>query len=648
MRHRWFFLAACSVAACAGGQSKSSSADFAGIAGRAEELRAAGNTEKSQYAALLTDFTAYAKEHPESMGDAANRKLAQGLLQKYPPLVCPLTISEPAETLRTTGGFISPLVIAASCPAAAPFLFEADSADMALSPEDMVFSRGSMRARVRVNSATTSAEKNRLKFSAHYYAAEFISEVRTKFNLSEKTEITLNPAQYQLQAVPTEKDAYAEARTKFRQAKLTGSVQNGDLGSDVALSANGQFTVGGVFAGRKFDLLYGHPNSTLPDGIGTSFTTVRVDGTDYRLENLKGKVSKADGNALVYETKIGRTGISLRQIIRPETDAGRIKTRIQYEIRNSSAKPHSVGIRLLLDTWAGQNDGVPFLLPVGNTAQLYRTEVEFTPTASVMWQIFDIDRSTGTTQREPALQNILVGKDLVPPDRIAFANWLEASKTLWDYAVNSARRITGDSAVILWWQPATIGAGKTQQIATELGAYLERREPAVFVTNADAGEILIYLWHHNDTEATQKVAYNVRAEKGDLRFEVGIGDQALAPHKTFIKASPAQVLAEGGTTVIITETINGVPKEYSFPITNLQKWKKLMRTPVAEPAKQFPVSYFDERDMTVKARLVSAGGKTLLTIPLEKTTLEGGFEYKGNFEIPADAAAGRYTVEVVR
>lgn len=582
------------------------------------------------------------------MSDAANRKLAQDLLAKYPPLVCPLSINEPAETLRTVGGFISPVVVSASCPAAAPFIFEADSADLSLSPEDMVFARGSMRARVRVNSATVKPEKNRLNFSAHYYAAEFISEVRAKFGLSDKTEISLNPTVYQLQAVATEKNAYADARTKFREAKFTGQAQSGELGSDVALSANGQFTVGGTFSGKKFDLLYGHPNGTLPDGIGSSFTTVRVDGTDYRLEELKGKATKTEGNALAYEAKIGRTGIIVRQILHPEADADRIKTRIEYEIRNTSSKPHSVGIRLLLDTWAGQNDGVPFLLPVGDSTQLYRTEVEFTPTASVMWQIFDIDRSTGTLPREPALQNILVGKDLIPPDRIAFTNWIEASRTLWDYAVNSARRVTGDSAVMLWWQPATIEAQKTQRIATELGAYVEHREPAVFVTNADSGEILVYLWHHNETDATQKVAYNMRAEKGDLRFGVAMGDQALAPHKTFVKASPAQIVAQGDTTVIITETINGVAKEYKFPISNLKKWKKLMQTPVTEPAKQFPVSYFDERDMALKARLVTAGGKTLMTIPLEKTAIEGGFEYKGNFEIPADAAAGRYTVEVVR
>lgn len=616
--------------------------------GRAEELRSAGNTEKAQYAALLADFNTLTKDKPDAVNDAANRKLAQDLLAKYPPLVCPLSISEPAETLRTVGGFISPLVVTASCPAAAPFLFEADSVDLSLSPEDMAFTRGSMRARVRVNSATIAPEKNRIKFSAHYYAAEFISEVRSKFNLVERTEISLNPAVYQLQAVATERNAYADARTKFREAKLTLATESGGLGSDVALSANGQFTVGGTSSGKKFDLLYGHPNGSLPDGIGSSFTTVRVDGTDYRLEETKGKVAKKAGNGLVYEAKIGRTGIIVRQILRPEADSDRIRTRIEYEIHNTSAKPHNVGIRLLLDTWAGKNDGVPFLLPVGDSTQLYRTEVEFTPTASVMWQIFDIDRIDGTLPREPALQNILVGKDLVAPDRIAFANWIEASKTLWDYAVNSARRVTGDSAVMLWWQPAAIEPQKTQRIATELGAYLEHREPAVFVTNAESGEILVYLWHHNETDATQKIAYSMRAEKGDLRFGVAMGDQALAPHKTFVKASPAQIVAQGDTTVIITETINGVAKEYKFQVSNLKKWKKLMQTPVTEPAKQFPVSYFDERDMALKARLVSAGGKTLMTIPLEKTAIEGGYEYKGNFEIPADATAGRYTVEVIR
>lgn len=632
--------------ACSSGTTKAGSDSFAAIAARSEELRSGGITEASEYRNLAADFQALVERNPNLVNEDANKKLAADLVAKYPPLNCPLNIMEPAETLRTLGGFISPVSVASDCPATAPFLFEADSADLALTGEDLAFSYGKMRARIRVNSATLDAEKNRIRFSARYYAADFLSALRIKFGIAGGNSIAVNPPAYQLQATATDKDAYADMRSRFRKAKYTREASGGSLGSDVALSANGQFTVGGSYAGKKFDLLYGHPNGQLPDGIGTTFTTVRVDGTDYRLEELRGKPGELDG-ALVYEAKIGKTGVSVKQIIKPEGAPDRIRTRIAYEIRNASNKAHKVGIRLLLDTWAGKNDGVPFLIPTGEATQLYRTEVEFTPTASVMWQIFDIDRASAEAQ-EPGLQNLLIGKDLVPPDRVAFANWIEAAKTLWDYAVNSARRVTGDSAVILWWQPAEIAPGKTQIVATELGAYLQKREPTVFVTNAEQGEILIYLWHYNNSDATQKVSYAIRAEKGDLRFQLDLTEQALGPKKTFVKATAGQVLVEGDTTIIITESINGTPKEYRYPISNLHKWKRVMGTPVAEPAKKFPVSYFDERDLTLRARLKAVDGRVVTTIPLEKSAIEGGFEYKGNFDIPPDAAPGRYTVEVVR
>lgn len=634
--------------ACGTGQSKDGKKDFPSLIARGEELRAKGSTESALYAALLSDFQELFKRESDITSNAANKKLAEDFLAQHPPLSCNLTVSEPSETLRTVGGFTTPLLISGDCPAKAPFVLEADSKDLALAPENVVFSGGKITAEIRVNSATTEPAKNRIRITSQYYAAELLAELARRFALPQKSELTINPAEYTLRTQPTTRDAYADAHLKFRKAALSSSAKNGDFGSEVALSANGQFTVGGEYAGKKFDLLYGHPNGTLPDGIGTTFTTVRVDGTDYRFEKLRGKPFKNEAGQLLYEAAIGRTGITIRQIISPESADNRIKTRIAYEIRNRSGKRRSVGIRLLLDTWAGANDGVPFLLPTGDMTQLYRSEVEFTPTASPMWQIFDVDRAKGSASKEPALQNILIGKDIVPPDRVAFANWPEAIKSVWDYAINSARRVTGDSAVILWWNPAEVAAGKTQIIATEFGAYLQKREPAVFITNADTGEILIYLWHQNGSDATQKLAYTVRAEKGDLLFKVDLSETTLAPGQTFIKASPGQILFEGGTTLIITETLNGQPKEYKFPLANLKKWKKLMRTPLAEPAKAYPVSYFDERDMQLRARLRSAGGETLQTIPLEKTAIDGGFEYKGNFEIPADAPAGRYTVEVVR
>lgn len=639
------------VIACASGPEKGPTPGFADLIANAAELREKGSTDKAQYQALVNDLARVKKENPQYKNDGGNAKLAAEFLAKFPSVSCELSISEPEEKYFTVTGFASPLVLTTVCPVNAPFIFEADSPDIALAPEGFTYANGKMTAKIRVNSATTDHKKNKLRFSARYYAADFLAGLRADFDSVETSIIAVNPVEYTIASSPlASPDSYDAVRRKFRKAEFTSGAAVGEFGSEVAASETGQFTVGGTYAGKKFDLTYGHPNGTLPDGIGTSFTTVRVDGTDYRFEEQRSKRMKADDGALVCEAKIAKTGITVIQTLKPEEGKDRIRTRISYTVRNSSKKARQVGIRLMLDTWAGQNDGVPFLLPTGQTNQLYRTEVEFTPTAAAMWQVYDLDkaRMQKNSTGEPGLQNILVGKDLVPPDRIALANWPNAVGSLWDYAVSGDRRITGDSAVILWWHPAEIKPGNSQLIATELGAFSDKREPTVFVTNPDTGELLVYLWHINGSDKAEKVAYTVRAVNGSFSYDVEKDEADLNPGEAFIKANPAQILAEGTATVIVTETVNGSAKEYKFPIENLKMWKKLRGAPLAEPAKSLPVSYFDERELKLTARLKTAGGKVVQSIPLVKEQIDGGYRYSGKFDIPPDAVAGRYTVEVVK
>jgi len=624
-------------------------ADFQALLTKASGMREKGVSDRAKYDELVAEFVQMRQNSPQLVNDAQNRALAAEFVEAYPTVKCQLRITEPKEKLITARGFASPLFVAGTCPVPAPFLFEADSADMALSPAGVDFETPYLVARIRVNSAAGDATRNRLRFTAAYYAADFIKALVGAFALEHQSQIALAPNEYAVQAAPiVANDGYDSHRKNFRRAEMTSGAIAGELGSEVAVSASGQFSAGGTHAGKKFDLIYGHPNGTLPDGIGTTFTTVRIDGTDYRLETQKSNLSKAADGTLICETAIAKTGITIIQKIKPEPAGDRVKTRITYEIRNSSAAKHKVGLRLLLDTWAGQNDGVPFMIPAGSASQLFRNEVEFTPAASVMWQVFDPDGGGSARQLEPGLQNIMVGEGLVPPDRIAFAAWQNAADTLWDYAVSADRRVTGDSAVILWWTPADISPGATQIVATELGAALQKREPRVFVTNAATGEILIYLWHLNDSEGQQKIDYNVRAEKGSFTFQFDLSTISLQPGEVYVKASPAQVLAEGSTAIVISETINGTSREYRFPLQNLKMWKQFSAAPVIEPAQVYPVSYFDERSLILKARLKTAGGKIVQTIPLKKKQIDGGFEYNGELRIAPDIAVGRYTVEVVK
>lgn len=644
------FVFACSSAKSRGAEPVEPSPPFPELVEKAKSLRQSGNTDIREYKKLTRNLDWLIKKEPWVLEDEKNRKLAEELLRSYPTVTCNFSVTEPDEKLTTSKGSASPLIVTGTCPVSAPFLFEADSLDMALAADSIAFSEGKMSALVRVNSATPTKEKNKVKFSARYYASEFLGNVATAFKLTASYGLVVNPPEYQLTRDPVvTTDTYADLRRSFRKTALTSEAATENLGSEVAISETGQFTIGGSHSARKFDLLYGHPNGELPDGIGTSFTTIRIDSADYRLEEQVGTSSKTPEGALVTKTKIAETGITVTQTLKPQATGDRVLTHISYSILNESNKSKKVGVRLLLDTWAGHDDGVPFLLPIGESKQLYRTEVEFTPSASLMWQVYDVNRVGKTANEiEPALQNILVGKDLVPPDRVALANWPEAAETLWDYAVRPDRRITGDSAVVLWWEPSEVAAGDTQTVATDLGAFLDRHEPTVFVTNPDNGDLIVYLWHYNAGKTPESVSYSVRATNGDLAYTSERDSATLEPGDAFVKANSAQIIAEGDSTIIITEKIGDVTKEYKFPLANLKQWKKFRMAPVVEPSKNFPVSYFDTQEMELKARLKTSGGKIIKTIPLTRKKIEGGYEYTGNFEIPVDADPGRYTVEVVK
>lgn len=633
--------------ACGSAQTKPAT-QLGDILQRAETLRQNGNTDPLAYEALSTDLVSLANTKPDYCNEADTRQAVQRFLENYSALRCELRITEPNEKLITASGFATPVKLTAECPASAPFAFEADSRDIALSGEGLKFRNGSMSALIRVNSATAEAKRNHITFSARYYAHNILGALAAACGQKAEYTIALTPAEYQIRATPVvAEDSYGEHRHNFRKAEFASVASVGEISGEAALSATGQFTVGGVYAGRRFDLLYGHPNGELPDGIGTTFTTIRVDGTDYRFEKQTTKRSRRADGALVAEAAIARTGISVTQILQPEPAHDRIRTRITYEIRNQSKKNHSVGIRLLLDTWAGKNDGVPFLVPAGEVNQLFRTETEFTPAASVVWQTFDAD-NTSLAAHQPALQGLLVGKDLVPPDRIAIINWPNAVNTLWDYAINSDRRITGDSAAALWWNPAPISAGKAQRVSTEVGAFVSAYRPYVFITNAATGDILVYLWHKNESVSDETVSYKVRAERGDLNFQLDMNEIRLTPQAVFAKASPGQVLVEGETDIVISETINGNTREYRYPIKELKQWKKSAAAAIVSPAKNLPVSYYDERELTLFARLKNSAGREISRIQLGRERIDGGYRYSGNFDIPAETPAGRYSVEVIK
>ena len=152
---------------------------------------------------------------------------------------------------------------------------------------------------------------------------------------------------------------------------------------------------------------------------------------------------------------------------------------IRYQIDNQDKQPHRVGLRMLLDTFIGANDGVPFTLP--GMTQLCDTEMEFNRAADIPDFIEALEhpdlRNPGTIahlalKRTPPFD---------PPDRLTLGAWPNfrlhnqnpaclQEKTLWDVPVLPIKTLTpADSAVTIYWNERGLLPGKQREMAFTYG-----------------------------------------------------------------------------------------------------------------------------------------------------------------------------------
>ncbi len=161
---------------------------------------------------------------------------------------------------------------------------------------------------------------------------------------------------------------------------------------------------------------------------------------------------------------------------------GRVDTcLVHYRIDNKDGVAHDVGIRFLLDTFIGQNDGVPFLIPGHD--QLCSTQLAFNDPRDVPDFIQACERedlaNPGTIAQ---LQLKLAGME--PPSRVTLGAWpnpqlgvqgARQEKTLWLVPLVSMKsmlpsgRALNDSAVAMYWGDKKIMPGGSREVAFAYG-----------------------------------------------------------------------------------------------------------------------------------------------------------------------------------
>ncbi len=207
----------------------------------------------------------------------------------------------------------------------------------------------------------------------------------------------------------------------------------------------------------------------------TSFTTLKIDGVNYKFgDNEKGRFTTtmiSRNNRVMCVWRVGNIEVmeELRFMKGPTT--GRDDTvEIAYTIINKDSRKHKIGVRIMLDTYLGKEDGAPFRVPgLGDI----KTEKDLSGNKIPQyWYSYD-------DLGEPSVraQGTLKAKGITPPDRIIFSSWERFQKYLWDFTIKPGRSfrrsIIGplDSALAMFWNPKEVEPNNTLKIITYYGLY---------------------------------------------------------------------------------------------------------------------------------------------------------------------------------
>ena len=205
----------------------------------------------------------------------------------------------------------------------------------------------------------------------------------------------------------------------------------------------------------------------------TSVMNVLVDNKIYRIGDhydFKGRAELfSNGIRFIWESKtlqISQEFIPIVSNTKPLEDG----VKITLSVENISEQDLVVGVRLLFDTYLGEDKNLHF-----KTDTISKIERELTIAKDNMAQYWL--SPVPDKQEELGLQCITAGEGITSPDKIVFANWKRLDDSSWDYETSSSRNFTrppysfNDSAVVHYYDPQNIPQGTVRKIVMVMGNY---------------------------------------------------------------------------------------------------------------------------------------------------------------------------------
>ena len=219
---------------------------------------------------------------------------------------------------------------------------------------------------------------------------------------------------------------------------------------------NGKFNIGTADGDC---LLYSYP------GGETSETLIRINSIDYRFHNYVTDITFSDDRkSCIATAEIGDITVKqILSIVRNPNSTSENVVSIQYMLENNSSSAMDVGVRIMMDTMLGSNDGAPFRVNGSNIT----TEREFIGNA--IPQVYQATDSLSDPNLTATGYFYFSGSE--KPDKVQFACWGDISGSSWDYQVISGRILTDDSAVAVYFNEKSLPSYSCRSVVTYYGAY---------------------------------------------------------------------------------------------------------------------------------------------------------------------------------
>ncbi len=200
-------------------------------------------------------------------------------------------------------------------------------------------------------------------------------------------------------------------------------------------------------------------------------TVVKMDGQTTEFGHPNGKVVEPFAplpNGGARSTWI-LNNVRFTQTLEPITSqtGARDTVLVRWMIRNEDTKQHQVGLRVQLDTMIGQNDGVPFAVP--GMSDMITTTADFPKQGPIPHFIQALEVPNLKNPGTVAHLSLQLGGRIEAPGRVCLTHWPGFNFLTWDVPMRGLRDGTEDSAVVLYWNEASLAQNQEREIGFSYG-----------------------------------------------------------------------------------------------------------------------------------------------------------------------------------